>query len=105
MTMVLARHFLPRKVRGERPAEIQYIPLEERAIERDRPADMATGTSSSSSAMKPTIGIVSVGDMGLAIAKLLQAHEYQVVTASADRRQASLSELRTLADTYKVVIH
>jgi phosphoglycerate dehydrogenase-like enzyme len=89
MTTVLARHFLPSKLRGERLTEVQYIPLEERTIQRDRPADMATGTSSSSSATKPTIGIVSIGDMGLAIAKLLQAYEYQVVTTSAGRRQAS----------------
>jgi hypothetical protein len=80
--------FLPFKLRGARLAEAQYIPLEERAIERDRPADMATETSSSSSATKPAIGIVSVGDMGLGIAKLLQAHEYQVLTTSAGRRQA-----------------
>jgi len=105
MTTVLARHFLPCKLRGERLAEVQNIPLEERAIQRDRPADMATRTSSSSSATKPTIGIVSIGDMGLGIAKLLQAHEYQVVTTSAGRRPASLSELRTVADTYKVVTH
>ena len=101
MTTVLARHFLPCKLLGAGLAEVQYIPLEERAIERDRPANMATGTSSSSSATKPTIGIVSVGDMGLGIAKLLQAHEYPVLTTSAGRRQASLPELRTVADTYK----
>ena len=101
MTTVLARHFLPCKLRGARLAEVQYIPLEERAIERDRPADMETGTSSSSAAMKPTIGIVSLGDMGLGIAKLLQAHQYQVLTTSAGRRQASLLEQRTVADTYK----
>jgi hypothetical protein len=101
MTTALARHFLPCKLRGAKLTEVQYIPLEERAIECDRLADMATGTSSSSSAMKPTIGIVSVGDMGLGIAKLLQAHEYQVLTTSAGRRQVSLSELRTVADTYK----
>src|SRR3954471_11102839 len=98
---VLARHFLTSKLRGKRLVEVQYIPLEERAIERDRPANMATVTSSSASATKPTIGVVSVGDMGLGIAKLLQAHEYQVLTASAGRRQASLSVLRTMADTYK----
>src|ERR1700722_19085104 len=95
MTTVLARHFLPCKLRGERLAGVKYIPLEERAIQRDRPADMATGTSSSSSATKPTIGVVSIGDMGLGIAKLLKAHEYQVITTSAGRRQHSLSELRT----------
>ena len=89
MMTVLARHFLSLKLWGARLAEIQYIPLEERTIERDRPADMATGASLSSLAMKPTIGIVSVGDMGLGIAKLLHAHEYQVLTTSAGRRQAS----------------
>lgn len=62
---------------------------------------MATEGSSSSTTAKPTIGVVSIGDMGLGIAKLLRAHEYQVFTTSADRRQASLSKLRTAADTYK----
>jgi hypothetical protein len=62
---------------------------------------MATEGSSSLSTAKPTIGVVSIGDMGSGIAKLLRAHEYQVFTSSADRRQASLSKLRTAADTYK----
>ncbi len=48
------------------------------------------GTSSSSAAMdapKPCIGILSIGDMGLGVSKLLRAHEYPVVTVASGRRQ------------------
>ena len=48
------------------------------------------GTSSSSVAMdtpKPCIGILSIGDMGLGITKLLRAHDYPVVTVASGRRQ------------------
>ena len=35
-----------------------------------------------------TIGILSIGDMGLGIANLLIAHGYKVVTNASDRRQS-----------------
>lgn len=75
--------------------------IAERTRELDWQIIMATQGSSSSSTAKPTIGIVSVGDMGSGIAKLLHAHEYRVFTTSAGRRQVSLSQLRTMADAYK----
>ncbi|KAH9838208.1 hypothetical protein Tdes44962_MAKER08212 [Teratosphaeria destructans] len=36
-----------------------------------------------------TVGILSIGDMGLGIAKLLKAHNYRVTTNAADRSQAT----------------
>lgn len=33
-----------------------------------------------------TVGVVSIGDMGLGIAKLLKAHDYRVVTVGEGRR-------------------
>ena len=69
--------------------------------EHDWQIVMATQGPSSLPTAKPRIGIVSVGEMGLGIAKLLCAHEYQVFTTSAGRRQVSLLSLWTVADTYK----
>lgn len=40
--------------------------------------------------MRPvTIGIVSIGDMGLGMARLLKAHDYRVVTVAEGRRYES----------------
>ena len=39
-----------------------------------------------------TIGIVSIGEMGMGIAKLLKAHKYRVVTSVSDRRSAMSAE-------------
>jgi 3-hydroxyisobutyrate dehydrogenase-like beta-hydroxyacid dehydrogenase len=33
-----------------------------------------------------TVGIVSIGDMGLGMAKLLKTHDYRVVTVAEGRR-------------------
>jgi len=33
-----------------------------------------------------TVGIVSIGDMGLGMAKLLKAHDYRVITVAKGRR-------------------
>ena len=33
-----------------------------------------------------TLGILSIGDMGVGIARLLTAHNYRVVTNASDRR-------------------
>lgn len=33
-----------------------------------------------------TLGILSIGDMGLGIAKLLAAHDYRVITNMSSRR-------------------
>lgn len=62
----------------------------------DKQTIMETELPSSSLAPKPTIAIVSIGEMGLGIAKLLHAHDYSVLTTSAGRRQAPLSKLRTV---------
>ncbi|KAK8169015.1 6-phosphogluconate dehydrogenase [Phyllosticta citrichinensis] len=40
---------------------------------------------------RASVGIISIGDMGLGIAKLLQAHNYHVLTTCVGRRLASLS--------------
>ena len=37
-----------------------------------------------------TVGIVSIGDMGLGIAKLLSAHNYRVLTNVSGRRSADI---------------
>src|SRR5271156_3008104 len=47
---------------------------------------MEPESSSSSSPPKATIGILSIGDMGMGIAKLLRAHNYSVVTSASGRR-------------------
>jgi len=46
--------------------------------------------ASSSAAGKPSVGILSIGDMGMGIAKLLTAHDYEVLTVSSGRRQAGI---------------
>jgi hypothetical protein len=38
--------------------------------------------------MLPTIGIISIGEMGLGVAKLLKYHNYSVVTTVEGRRSA-----------------
>jgi hypothetical protein len=41
--------------------------------------------------MRPaTIGIVSIGDMGLGMARLLKSHNYRVVTVAEGRRYGQL---------------
>lgn len=43
--------------------------------------------------MRPTtIGIVSIGDMGLGMARLLKAHDYRVVTVAEGRRYGARAE-------------
>jgi len=56
--------------------------------------------------MRPaTIGIVSIGDMGLGMARLLKAHNYRVVTVAEGRRygqirgQTKIKDLRSPAST------
>lgn len=39
------------------------------------------------SSMAVSVGILSIGDMGLGIARLLKAHAYRVLTVGAGRRQ------------------
>jgi hypothetical protein len=48
---------------------------------------MEPESSSSSSPPKAIIGILSIGDMGMGIAKLLRAHNYSVITTALGRRQ------------------
>lgn len=42
-----------------------------------------------------TLGILSIGDMGLGIAKLLVANNYRVITNATGRRYAGITEVRT----------
>lgn len=39
--------------------------------------------------MKHTIAIISIGEMGLGVSRLLKAHGYRVVTNVSDRRSVS----------------
>lgn len=42
--------------------------------------------------MRPvSVGIISIGDMGLGVAKLLKAHDYRVLTVGLGRRYGSPS--------------
>lgn len=46
------------------------------------------------SAMRPvSVGILSIGDMGLGIAKLLQAHGYRVLTVGLGRRYGCVVQM------------
>lgn len=40
----------------------------------------------SSSQVKPAVGILSIGDMGLGVARLLKHHDYIVYTVAQGRR-------------------
>lgn len=51
--------------------------------------------ASSSTSVKPSVGILSIGDMGMGIAKLLLANDYEVLTVSAGRRQVTASHTFT----------
>lgn len=55
--------------------------------------------ASSSAPNKPAIGILSIGDMGMGIAKLLLAHDYQVLTVSTGRRQVEAVRMVSSADS------
>ncbi|KIX03706.1 uncharacterized protein Z518_07259 [Rhinocladiella mackenziei CBS 650.93] len=45
-------------------------------------------TSSSSCPIDPAVGILSIGDMGIGVARLLRHHDYTVYTVAIGRRQA-----------------
>ncbi|KAJ5095834.1 Dehydrogenase multihelical [Penicillium alfredii] len=48
--------------------------------------------------MRPTtVGVVSIGDMGLGIAKLLHAHGYRVVTVGEGRSEHTLARIHSAA--------
>ncbi|KIW99191.1 uncharacterized protein Z519_00854 [Cladophialophora bantiana CBS 173.52] len=49
--------------------------------------------ATSSAQMKPTVGILSIGDMGNGVARLLRHHDHMVYTVATGRRQV-LSDLR-----------
>lgn len=55
--------------------------------------------SSSDASMVVTIGIISIGDMGGGIARLLIAHKYRVITNVSDRRFGILGSLERGAYT------
>ena len=44
-----------------------------------------------------TVGIASIGEMGLGIAKLLSAHNYRVLTNVSSRRSADLNTIRVVS--------
>ncbi|KAL2013231.1 hypothetical protein VTN00DRAFT_756 [Thermoascus crustaceus] len=46
--------------------------------------------------MRPvSVGILSIGDMGLGIAKLLQAHDYRVLTVCLGRSEDTLARIHS----------
>lgn len=47
---------------------------------------MESGLAPNSLRMSPTVAIVSIGEMGLGMARLLKAHDYRVVTVAEGRR-------------------
>ncbi|KAH8700916.1 6-phosphogluconate dehydrogenase [Talaromyces proteolyticus] len=44
--------------------------------------------------MAVSVGILSIGDMGLGIARLLQAHSYRVLTVTAGRSQDTINRIK-----------
>lgn len=58
------------------------------------------GTSSSTLPPKLSIGILSIGEMGLGVAKLLRAHDFPVVTVASGRRHVGslLTDWAAFAD-------
>ncbi|KAI1625827.1 hypothetical protein EDD37DRAFT_648284 [Exophiala viscosa] len=55
--------------------------------------------ASTSSSSKPAIGILSIGDMGVGVARLLRHHEYPVLTHTLDRiKSAQITALETDED-------
>jgi hypothetical protein len=49
-------------------------------------AATTTPSESSTTPAKPTVGILSIGDMGVGVARLLRHHEHAVYTVGAGRR-------------------
>ena len=50
--------------------------------------------ATSSTQVNPTVGILSIGDMGMGIARLLRHHDYTVYTVATGRRQVYTSDSR-----------
>lgn len=48
--------------------------------------DGVSSSSAASVAPKPSIGILSLGEMGYGISRLLRAHDFPVVTVASGRR-------------------
>ncbi|KAK4948664.1 hypothetical protein LTR10_012668 [Elasticomyces elasticus] len=54
-----------------------------------------------SSSTKPAVGILSIGDMGVGISRLLRHHEYPVLTHTLDRiKSAQITALKTDEDLF-----
>ena len=47
---------------------------------------MSDNMATSSTQVKPTVGILSIGDMGMGVARLLSHHNYAVYTVAVGRR-------------------
>ncbi|KAJ5748607.1 uncharacterized protein N7511_010303 [Penicillium nucicola] len=45
--------------------------------------------------MRPTVGIISIGEMGLGMARLLKAHDYRVVTVTEGRSEHTLARIHS----------
>ena len=63
------------------------IPADNQAYKYRRGVlQMGSGLALNSLTMSPTVAIVSIGEMGLGMARLLKAHDYRVVTVAEGRR-------------------
>nr|KAK5443128.1 hypothetical protein LTR18_005805 [Exophiala xenobiotica] len=51
--------------------------------------------ATSSSPPKPNVGILSIGDMGVGVARLLRHHQYDVFTVGAGRSQHTLDRIKS----------
>ncbi|KIW14699.1 hypothetical protein PV08_07483 [Exophiala spinifera] len=51
--------------------------------------------ATSSASPKPNVGILSIGDMGVGIARLLRHHHYKVYTVGAGRSQHTLNRIKS----------
>ncbi|KAJ9628368.1 hypothetical protein H2204_009343 [Knufia peltigerae] len=51
--------------------------------------------ATSSTSPKPSVGILSIGDMGVGIARLLRHHGYEVYTVGAGRSQHTLNRIKS----------
>ncbi|KAJ5997111.1 hypothetical protein N7522_008771 [Penicillium canescens] len=56
---------------------------------------MGSGLAPNSLTMSPTVAIISIGEMGLGMARLLKAHDYRVVTVAEGRSEYTLARINS----------
>lgn len=85
ITIVKARPYMNhhRSISGH--SQTDTFPTLKFFAKQDTPTELPYEMTSSS-AVKRAIGILSIGDMGMGVAKLLKAHDYMVYTVATGRR-------------------